>query len=335
VATSTHFSKDVLPYHWLPPECWTEDEEKRKASPKTDVWSFGVTLWEMVTLSLPYNPLTPNLLKSRLGDANFTLLPFFHLHSLFSELSVVIEMCLQMEREKRPKFSQLVRLMEDQLAGMENELRKQEVECGNRDFWKPEDPNEHVTVEHSGYDRLFKTREGRKNKEHEARKEFGGVEHSGYDLMSNSPSASMEMNVKVQHQGYDSMSNSPSASTEGFTNTQKEHHTQEVSNVKVQHQGYDSMSDSPSASTEGFPNTQKEHNTQHQGYDSMSDSPSVSTEGFPNAQKEHNTREISNVKIQHQGYSSLEDNTPPEASELGWWKRLKRSLSVAKNTQHT
>lgn len=53
--TYATFKKDVLPLRWAAIECFGEG----RASPKSDVWSFGITVWEMYSLGeAPYENLS-------------------------------------------------------------------------------------------------------------------------------------------------------------------------------------------------------------------------------------------------------------------------------------
>lgn len=49
-----HFRQAWIPLRWMPPEAVLEDE----FSTKSDVWSFGVLMWEVFTHGeMPYTPL--------------------------------------------------------------------------------------------------------------------------------------------------------------------------------------------------------------------------------------------------------------------------------------
>lgn len=48
-----HFRQAWIPLRWMPPEAVLEDE----FSTKSDVWSFGVLMWEVFTHGeMPYSP---------------------------------------------------------------------------------------------------------------------------------------------------------------------------------------------------------------------------------------------------------------------------------------
>eukprot|EP00005_Dracoamoeba_jomungandri_P008004 CAMPEP_0174266700 /NCGR_PEP_ID=MMETSP0439-20130205/31142_1 /TAXON_ID=0 /ORGANISM="Stereomyxa ramosa, Strain Chinc5" /LENGTH=150 /DNA_ID=CAMNT_0015353819 /DNA_START=19 /DNA_END=468 /DNA_ORIENTATION=- len=78
VGPSVLFSCEYLPWYWLPPECWN-GEEGTKA---TDVWSFGITLWEMLTLQKPYHGKSIDYLRDILKHQH-QVDSFFHFNFPF------------------------------------------------------------------------------------------------------------------------------------------------------------------------------------------------------------------------------------------------------------
>ena len=48
--------REEMPFRWLPPECLNTGSEPPRYSEKTDVYSFGVTIWEIMTFGeKPYS----------------------------------------------------------------------------------------------------------------------------------------------------------------------------------------------------------------------------------------------------------------------------------------
>eukprot|EP00005_Dracoamoeba_jomungandri_P004357 CAMPEP_0174258348 /NCGR_PEP_ID=MMETSP0439-20130205/7351_1 /TAXON_ID=0 /ORGANISM="Stereomyxa ramosa, Strain Chinc5" /LENGTH=395 /DNA_ID=CAMNT_0015341819 /DNA_START=682 /DNA_END=1869 /DNA_ORIENTATION=- len=135
VSSSSTLNDGFLPVLWLPPECWERKENKLITSYATDVWSFGVTLWEIFTLSMPYYKLPLEFVFIEVTSQN-TLDPFFHLNNCPQELTSIISSCLRFNRKQRPKFKELVPLLKQQQQSLHPDTKKQEIECGNKSNWK-------------------------------------------------------------------------------------------------------------------------------------------------------------------------------------------------------
>ena len=80
-------TKDIdLPVYWYSPESL----ETFKFTTKGDVWSFGVTLWEMFTMGakpftyLPQFPRSQNLFKAVILGSLFVLCDHRHMHASFN-----------------------------------------------------------------------------------------------------------------------------------------------------------------------------------------------------------------------------------------------------------
>ncbi|GMR59072.1 hypothetical protein PMAYCL1PPCAC_29267, partial [Pristionchus mayeri] len=88
---------------WIAPEAY----QKNLYSEYSDVWSFGVVLWELVTRKQPYEDLC---------KGNNATIPFFVAMGSFklettkefpTAIATIIKACLQMDPENRPTFRQI------------------------------------------------------------------------------------------------------------------------------------------------------------------------------------------------------------------------------------
>ncbi|GMT10616.1 hypothetical protein PFISCL1PPCAC_1913, partial [Pristionchus fissidentatus] len=102
---------------WIAPEAY----QKSIYSEYSDVWSFGVVLWELVTRKQPY--------ESDVRQENFAMIPFYVATGLIklettkefpTAIATIIRQCLEMEPEKRPKFTEIRKMLN---AYMEDLLR--------------------------------------------------------------------------------------------------------------------------------------------------------------------------------------------------------------------
>mmetsp|Transcript_37792 Transcript_37792/g.119218 ORF Transcript_37792/g.119218 Transcript_37792/m.119218 type:complete len:373 (+) Transcript_37792:2038-3156(+) len=100
-----YYSKkqDMIPYRWSAPEVIS----KGKFSEKSDVWAFGVTLWEIFTDGeVPYSNGINNeeVIKKVMGGG--------HLErpgngKVPDQMWSIIESCFMVEEEERPSFSEI------------------------------------------------------------------------------------------------------------------------------------------------------------------------------------------------------------------------------------
>ncbi|XP_048247730.1 tyrosine-protein kinase RYK-like isoform X1 [Haliotis rufescens] len=94
------------PVKWLAVEALLE----RRFSPASDVWAFGVTLWEMMTLGQqPYADIDPFEMAAYLQEGYRIAQP----HNCPDELFAVMACCWAMSPDERPKFTQLLVCLQD------------------------------------------------------------------------------------------------------------------------------------------------------------------------------------------------------------------------------
>uniref|UniRef100_A0A914CJW7 Protein kinase domain-containing protein n=1 Tax=Acrobeloides nanus TaxID=290746 RepID=A0A914CJW7_9BILA len=108
-------SPQKLPFRWVPMEC-LQDLSASLYCEATDVWSFGVTCWEILTFAkLPYENLhfTPKAvlqtLYKYLSDGNRLEKP----GNCGLEFYQLLIMCWSQHQPSRPKFSMLKEILEN------------------------------------------------------------------------------------------------------------------------------------------------------------------------------------------------------------------------------
>ena len=102
----TATENDIIPYQWVALEILTEEQGKRKYTHKSDVWSFGVTMWEIFTYceEVPYEDMDDeeevmeylmngNRLEKK-GEMN-------------DEIYGIMKKCWEKEPSNRPTFVEL------------------------------------------------------------------------------------------------------------------------------------------------------------------------------------------------------------------------------------
>jgi len=104
-------TKGALPIRWMAPESLYFSV----FTPKSDVWGFGILMWEIVTLgSTPYPGMGAREVMRRVRDG-YRLERPAHCHP---DLYLIIQKCWAGDMNKRPDFSELrkelAKLLEDQ-----------------------------------------------------------------------------------------------------------------------------------------------------------------------------------------------------------------------------
>ena len=84
--------------------CSPEALDYRKFSKKTDVWSFGVTAWEIITFGKEPELIKINLLSNALKRHH--RLPKSELCN--KDLYATMKMCWHLDPEQRPSFEDLL-----------------------------------------------------------------------------------------------------------------------------------------------------------------------------------------------------------------------------------
>jgi hypothetical protein len=76
---------------------------KRRYSIKSDVWSFGVTLWELCTGELPFSGIEPIRIAVMVAKGTTLPIPDY----VPSDLASVLHSCWRLNPEERPTFDEL------------------------------------------------------------------------------------------------------------------------------------------------------------------------------------------------------------------------------------
>ncbi|XP_053994455.1 uncharacterized protein LOC128884830 [Hylaeus volcanicus] len=122
----TRHGRNALPIRWMAPESLIYS----LFTTKTDVWSFGILMWEIVTLgSTPYPDMTAREVMRNVQNG-YRLERPSHCRS---ELFRVISRCWQADPDRRPEFQTLRRdlaqLLEDNMNGHYVDLESFASEC--------------------------------------------------------------------------------------------------------------------------------------------------------------------------------------------------------------
>lgn len=92
--------------HWMAPEILKGD----KYECESDVYSFGILLWEMLTCQIPYKNLTTGEIIALVGndDTHHISIPKYP-NKLFLNIFLL---CTERDPQKRPTFKMVVEMLE-------------------------------------------------------------------------------------------------------------------------------------------------------------------------------------------------------------------------------
>lgn len=98
-------NKGEVPIRWMAPESLGEGI----FTSQSDVWSYGVVIWEMMTLGAqPYAGKSNNEVMAYVLDGNLLTLPIF----CPDVLSGIVKMCWNWVASQRPKFLKIVEILD-------------------------------------------------------------------------------------------------------------------------------------------------------------------------------------------------------------------------------
>lgn len=107
------FQQGRLPIRWMSPESLYEN----KFSCKADIWSFGILMWEIVTLgSTPYPGLSTKEVMIKVREGYRLEKPEHCKREVYN----IMFYCWHEKPDERPTFSDLVRML-DQLVASEKD----------------------------------------------------------------------------------------------------------------------------------------------------------------------------------------------------------------------
>lgn len=104
-ASSGRTNSNVGAVAWMSPEAVA----RRSYSKKSDVWSFGVTLWELCTCQLPYAGAEPIHVAVLVAAGKTLPIP----DDVPRALASVMRACWASEPTERPSFDQLYDLLKN------------------------------------------------------------------------------------------------------------------------------------------------------------------------------------------------------------------------------
>lgn len=104
-------SKIFLPIKWMAPECLPPD---RKFSTASDVWSFGVLMWEMIYPTVtPYKDMSNMDYAFQVKEGMRLAIPAAYPPTIVS----IMKACWQHHAQKRPSFLLIASLLTSEFYG--------------------------------------------------------------------------------------------------------------------------------------------------------------------------------------------------------------------------
>jgi len=92
------------PLKWMAPEALID----KVYTQKTDIWSFGVLIFEIIKRQLPYKDLDPTQTCIRIASKKISLLSYLKREEHPEVLVNLMERCLQYQPQERPSFADIV-----------------------------------------------------------------------------------------------------------------------------------------------------------------------------------------------------------------------------------
>jgi len=102
--------------HWMAPEIMRSEEYDEYS----DIYSYGMILWEMVMCEVPYNGLSVPQIIGSVGYDNLQVpLPIQGNSMILS----ILERSLDRDRRQRPTFAHIVEILQNKNRGKENKSK--------------------------------------------------------------------------------------------------------------------------------------------------------------------------------------------------------------------
>ena len=117
---------------WMAPERLQGQTTGDDDDEKCDVYSFGMTLWEIMTGRVPWNDLSEDQMKAKIANGER---PDAGDISGFNALVDVMESCLNKDPESRPMFTNIIHLISPhRKSSLELELERENSQEQERLF---------------------------------------------------------------------------------------------------------------------------------------------------------------------------------------------------------
>lgn len=94
--------------HWMPPEVMN----KGAYLEASDVFSYGMIVWELISNEIPYYGMTPSQIIGHVADFKKIVEPPLYGNSSLRKL---VKNCLLYDSDKRPSFNQIIKFLENAL----------------------------------------------------------------------------------------------------------------------------------------------------------------------------------------------------------------------------